>query len=498
MALAILVQPPLRDFYITPHRFSGLGLEAVRRTLKRRGWHVDIRVFPLEGPGRALPLPEALTHLKPHLLQGETGSVRFFTGWRRFGPSFADAAAAILRSEPDLIVLECFAWAYADDAIESTRAIRALQSASGTGGGAGPSVIVGGAGVTVFPDYFDESGLFDAVLPGDAESALGGYLDEPGCSTAAERPEPLWTARRIPGSTETGGSRVTAVFSRGCPKRCRFCSQFLTQGRILRTAPLTQVDRAVARWPHDTVEVNIEDDNLLLDRDYFFQVLDRIRARFPRIRIYAENGVDYTLIDDETLEALWKRGFRRYNLSLGSVHPEVLIAQHRPANLRRWERLVQEIDRRGGTSTTYFICGLAEDSPVRTASTLNYLTRFPTRPGISLFYPVPGLPGFTDRSPFRRHPSYLAAGSSAWPWTGSLTTEQMVTAFRLSRLIGLLNSQQTSGDPELLHRCLETEALWTRVRDHGETRLLRVPHQDEEMSRKVLRETAKLSHRYAD
>ncbi len=484
MPNALIVQPPLRDFYTTPHRFSGLGLEAVRRVFRANGWQARVRIFPVEGRPRVLPLPDALQHLAPHLIQGETGPARFFTHYRRFGPDFSEAARAIMRETPDLVVIGCFAFAYADDTIELARYIRKLAPRI--------PIITGGAGVTVFPEYFRKTDLFEAVLPGDAETALAGWLS-PGSPTSGRlgsptsgrkegrttglpaaldpHPEPVWTQH---------GRRITAVFSRGCPKRCRFCSQFLTQGRVLRTASMDTVDEMITRWPEGIEEVNIEDDNLLLVPDFFFAVLDRIRSRFPNVGVFAENGIDYTLIDPENLERLFASGFRVFNLSVGSIHAAVLRAEERPADLRRWEEVTHEIDRRGGTSTTYFICGLEDDSPERTATTLVYLSRFPTRPGISLFYPVPGLPGFTDRSLFSDGPSSRTAGSSAWPWTGSLTTAQMVTAFRLSRLIAA--PKRT----ELFDRCVETRMLWAEVRDHGKTRLVRVPEQDETLSRAVL------------
>ncbi len=462
MPLAVIAQAPLRDFYTTPHRFSALGLEAVSRTFRENGWDTEVLILPLLGGFRTLPLPSFLDHLKPHILPGETGPARFFTHYKRFGPDFMDAAKIILNHNPDLVALSCFAFAYADDTIELAQALRKISSKT--------RIIAGGAGVSAFKEYFEETGLFDAVLSGEAENTLEAWLkgSEPDCPQ--NEPEPLWTIT---------GNRITTVLSRGCPKRCRFCSQFLVHGRVLRKASMEAVKKMILSWPETVQEVNIEDDNLLLISDYFFEVLDLIRARFPGVRFFAENGMDYTLLNHSRLEELFHRGFRTFNLSLGSIHPDILASYERPADLIKWEALVQEIANRGAASTTYFICGLQDDSPLKTSATLKYIARFPTRPGISLFYPVPGLPGFTDKNLFRKHPPALTAGSSAWPWTGSLTTAQMVTAFRLSRLLALKTGS-------VWDRSVSTGTLWAEVRHQHGTKLIPVPGQEWELSSAVL------------
>ncbi|MCK5735715.1 MAG: hypothetical protein KAH21_04515, partial [Spirochaetaceae bacterium] len=83
--------------------------------------------------------------------------------------------------------------------------------------------------------------------------------------------------------------------------------------------------------------------------------------------------------------------------------------------------------------TTHFICGLAGDSTGDIIKTLRFLDRLPTQTGISNFYPVPGLEGFTDKDLFLNAAPGLALGSSVYPWTAALSSKQMITAFRLAR-----------------------------------------------------------------
>jgi hypothetical protein len=80
-------------------------------------------------------------------------------------------------------------------------------------------------------------------------------------------------------------------------------------------------------------------------------------------------------------------------------------------------------------------------------------------------------------------PPRLTAGSSAYPWTGALSTAQIVTAFRFSRLINLAKRQGRSNDEEeLLQRCFADRRLLTTLRDAGGgLDVARPPGLDEEL-----------------
>ncbi|MDO9263780.1 MAG: hypothetical protein Q7U02_07430, partial [Desulfosalsimonadaceae bacterium] len=104
--------------------------------------------------------------------------------------------------------------------------------------------------------------------------------------------------------------------------------------------------------------------------------------------------------------------------------------------------------------------------------------------GISLFYPVPGIPDYTDTRIFDRGPPSLCAGSSAFPWNGSLTTGQMVTAFRLARLVNLLKSDyQTDMDKALIDHVKRHHQLYTLEKTGKYKKIIPVPNMDAEMVR---------------
>ena len=355
---AVIAVPSFCDFYTTPHRLSALGEKIVETILHRRGWDTRLLHFPKTGK-QALPLPPALSHLKTCLVPGEFGPTAFFSKYHRFGPSAEDSAAIILRENPDAVFLSCFAFAYADDTLSLAGHLK-KQCPS-------VPVYVGGAGVSVLPEYFQAEDSIDAVIPGEAEGALATFAGE---NTAPENridqrldsPGGIDFSIATTQSSKTG-RWLTTTLSRGCPRRCQFCANHLTHGRVFRTVPIEAFLAALQTFPRDMpLHINFEDDNLLLDKDYFFAILEAIRKRFSRVDFSAENGMDYLLLDVKTLDRLIALGFRQFNLSMASLSPSILKDSHRRGDPEHLQEILSYLKRKNIPSITYFICGLKQDT----------------------------------------------------------------------------------------------------------------------------------------
>jgi len=500
---AVVVIPPVFDFYYTPHRSSGLGAEIVLNCLSARGLPARLLHFPLQSakPARQ-ELPAALNHLRPHIVENETGGLSFFSRYRRFGPSIEDCARQALADEPDLVLISCFAFCYADAAIELAERIRKADPR--------PRILAGGAGVSAYPDYFLRSPAIDFAMVGEAEVSLPLFLDILlSGSTRFDRVPNLYQTidktiippAHVKQTTDVEidfvlkKTRETsrAVFfstalSRGCPKACRFCSNFLSHGRTFRTIPAETIREGLSRMDpgrmagNRQVFINVEDDNLLLDPSYLFSVLDIFRSAFPHAGFLAENGMDYTLLTPDLLNRLMQYGIRQLNISMVSTDRRSLAFEHRTASLPLYEGIMETLKRCGIPSITYFICGLGRDTAESVVTDLVYLAERPTRVGISMFYPVPGIPDFSDKTRFDHVASNLCAGSSAYPWNGSLTTGRMITAFRLSRLVNLLKFRSRSAsDERLVERIMREKRLYTTVKNGRSREPVPVPNLDEDM-----------------
>lgn len=499
---AVVAVPPIKDFYSTPHRFASLGGKIVADILDRQGVESTFVNFPVLSR-RSLPieLPSALVHLRPFIIEGEFGRLSFFTRYQQFGPDIDECASLILGHQPDACFLSCFAFCYAEPLLELAALLKKRKPDL--------MIVAGGAGVSAYPGYFLRSQVIDYAISGEAEVSLPAFIRE----LRQERPEParvpnLWRLQDGSPSAPSKSAWTTSqdlqlsyvkvfetkrscrhltVLSRGCPLKCRFCSNHVAHGDEFRTMPLDRLRAGLANQPvndHESREIviDIEDDNLLIDPDYSLAALREFRSRFPECSFTAENGIDYRLLTPELANALIDLGMRQFNLSLASIDPRALVSENRPADLRRYEDLLALFARRGIPTVSYFICGLQDDDRESIARHLAYLQRQPTLIGISLFYPVPGLPGFEDRSRFDALSPALCAGSSAWPWNAAIGTETLVTAFRLARFVNLSKEPAISAENRaLLDRIRDEKKLYTRIMREGRREELPVPGMDEEL-----------------
>ncbi len=489
MNIAVIV-PPIEDFYHTPHRHASLGAEVVCTIIRQHGHESILLDFPCMG-SEATDIPGELGYLREVILPGEYGPTAFFTRRRRYGPSYEECAARIAALKPDLAALSCFAFAYSDSCLKLLRALRRLLPEC--------PVIVGGAGPSSMPDTFIGDNLADAVLRGEAEVSLPPLLDaflKAGSrkllqSICREIPNgvtaPLGKPPGPPGLTASAGeiqtacaaSAVTKRFqqfsasiSRGCPMHCRFCSISFSHGRDFRLPPLESaatriLERTAAEGvPGLPISINIEDDNLLADFGYCSALLERLTQQLGAISVTAENGMDYRLLDHERIDRLTALGMRKFNLSAGIVPSQASLQQRRSQDLALLEDLCRHLHAQGTETVVYAIAGFPGDSRRQSISALQFLRSIPAYSGLSLFYPVPGLPGCAAAAD---HPSVLSAGSSLYPWGESLSTREMAALFRLSRFINLEKHKHLSHrDKRLLDLIRRDKVLHTYIKGRDE------------------------------
>ncbi len=500
---------------------SALGARTVCRLAGAAGHETALLDFP-NLPKRPTPVsrPEALAYLNPFILN-ETGPLSFFTRYKRLGPEPEVCARMIIATEPDILLISCFAYAYAEDALALARAIREVSPDL--------AIVAGGAGATVLPEKYLYSGDISFVLAGEAETNLLQFLRE------YEKSDPDYSRvaglfaydgagivrgdkRRIADEDEldwvhslvTGrrGGRLNTSLSRGCPKACAFCSNHLCHGRVFRKIPVEKVIAGMettganyggarsagsrstdARSAGGTgIDVlNFEDDNLLADPGYTAAVIGHARAKLSAPVLMFENGIDAAYLGNGVLDSLIDSGLGQLNLSLGSIDSEVLAGASRDSTGDRIAELTAHAAARGVGSVTYFICGLPGDNRRTVVNNLLFLASVTSVIGISLFYPTPGIPGFTDTSAFLRIPAFFCCASSAYPWTKTLSTETLITAFRLARLINLVkNPEKATVHDSLIRAILRTRRLHTWQKTGAGMVIVPVPNQDEELAGDVI------------
>jgi hypothetical protein len=220
--------------------------------------------------------------------------------------------------------------------------------------------------------------------------------------------------------------------------------------------------------------LNIEDDNLLLKPDYLCRLLETLRQGNPGFSWTGENGLDYSLLSPELLIRLRRLGLSRLNISLGTPE-ENAGRENRFFDWGAYLGVLRTAQAAGLPVISYFICGLEGDRPENAPRLLARLAGLPTAAGLSLYYPG------GEQNPGEESPR-LWAGSSAYPWTGSLSTGELLTAFRLARFSRLLKQPLPSPEDRTLRdQILGEKRLWTRIGKGKEKALIPVPALDRKM-----------------
>jgi radical SAM superfamily enzyme YgiQ (UPF0313 family) len=454
----VLVQPPVEDFYFTPHRSSTLGLYSLAEYWGEKGHSCRVLNFTLKKPQKKrITLPDKLKYLNPFLqfYSKELRGTAFFNNYYRFGPSLDKCLEEIEIIKPDIIAVSCFAWSYAGTVKKLLEMLKEKRDLSDKP----PLLVVGGPGVTVMPDYF--STCADLILVGEGENAIDlieQRFRQKIFSSSGEiiNPDSPFRFPFVYNMHQARNNKynVIMMLSRGCPKMCSFCANYLTFGKTLRKIAVSEVIAGMDSLIDEILKgsqkgevklhVNFEDDNILFHKNYFLTILKYIKGKCELYNIIfsfsAENGIDYLLLDIDTLTDFKDLNLSQLNLSMASMDQRQLAEEKREGNLKKLELILAFSENLNIPVISYFICGLKEDTPEKIVETINYLHKLNTNIGISLYYPVPGLIDWQNRNIFLKEPPFLCCGSSSYAWNGSLSTKEMITAFRLARTSNFLKN----------------------------------------------------------
>jgi len=496
---AVIAIPSVCDFYFTPHRFSALGAQIVSKILNSLEIDNEILNFPLlVKSSQTIDLPKDIHYLKPYLFPNETGKTSYFTKYQRFGPDSLSCAKIIESKNPQVCFISCFAFSYAKEALDLANDIKRLNSAI--------LVIMGGAGVSSYPHYFVENECVDFAIAGEAEISVPKFMhalknNGPFDGIPGVFYKELYQNQLITKSNRTKSNAIIPVFSkvletnkttiisvslsRGCNKNCLFCSNSLTHGKGLRLSDINHVSELVETISIDQnkrIFINFEDDNLLFDTDYFLKVIHIFKNKLPGISFLAENGLDYLMLSQSLADILIELGFKSFNFTVGSIDESVLEKQNRKGHLAHYESLVKHIASKHIPVLSYFICGLNGDTKETIINVLAYLFKLPTQIGISMFYAIPGMADFQNYNFFTGRHSCVSNGSSAYPWYNSLSTQELITAFRLSRLANLMKQSKKSDlELQLIEKIKKDKKLYSFFKNKNKVEIEVVPNVNNEM-----------------
>ncbi len=467
----LLVQPPIRDFYLTAKRTIPYGLAAIAAAVRAQGLTVAILDGLARPKSRLLPLPPELNHVQPYYGRPDAAPFALFHRFRHFGYSFELIARRARDSAAPLVGISALCTPYAEEALATAAAIKALHPDG--------RIAMGGHHATLMPESLLASPAVDFVLRGEGEASLpllarclrtGGDLRavpgicfrRPDGTLSISAPAVMGRLEDFPppaldlldlGHYRRGGrGSAVVVAGRGCPFTCSYCSVGRDSWIPYRLRPAAEVvaelESAVTRQA--VAFIDFEDENLALDRVWFLDLLRRIETRFGGrgIELRAMNGLFPPTLDEEIVAAMARAGFKVLNLALVATDPEQLERFRRRDVRAEFARALALAEVNGMSAVGYVIVGAPFQKPGPSVEDLLLLAAQRVLAGVSVFYPAPGSRDYETCRELSLLPRHFGAmRASALPIEHTTRRIESVTLLRLGRILNFMKQLIDRGLP---------------------------------------------------
>ena len=467
----LLIQPPIRDFYLTAKRTIPYGLASIAAGLIEAGFSVQILDALATPKSRVVDLPPEMSYLRPFYGRPDQSPFALFHHFKHFGYSFDTIGQRVKKAQPFLVGISSLFSAYTNEAVQTAQIVKVYHPNC--------KIVVGGHHATAMPARVMESSAVDFVLQGEGEVSMArfakalrngtGYDEIPGLvyrkpdgslhvgeTVSVRNPDDLplpatqLIDQRYYRRNKTAGAVVVA--SRGCPLKCTYCSMGASSPLSYRQRSVASVIREIeiAVNQYHVGFIDFEDENLSLDRNWFLKLLDEIAPRFagkqPELR--AMNGLLPSALDEQVIAAMQAAGFRTLNLSLGTTAAAQLKRFQRPDVHRAFERALDLALTYDLQAVGYIIVGAPFQKAADSLKDLLYLAERRVLVGTSVFYPSPGSKDYMLCASLGLLPqNFSCMRSSALPLSHITTRKESVTLLRLSRIINFMKSLIDSGLP---------------------------------------------------
>lgn len=469
MVDVLLIQPPIRDFYLTAKRTIPYGLACLASTLIHEGFSVRILDALATSKSSTIDLPEEMAYVPKYYGKADRSPFALFHHYRHFGYSFDHIGNLARQSRAFLVGISSLFTPYMAEAIKTAETVKAYHPEC--------SIVVGGHHPSAHPESVMQSPAVDFVLRGEGEASIArlasavktgrGYDNIPGLvyrssngKLAITNPAIMSHPDRYPLPAthlihhkfykRAGRGSAVIVTSRGCPMKCSYCSvgawSYLPFRRRSIESVMREIESAVET--HNVGFIDFEDENLSLDRKWFIALLQEIAKRFGkhRLELRAMNGLYPPSLDKEVIESMKAAGFKTLNLSLGSISDDQLRRFQRSDVVAAFDQALNLSQAQGLNAIGYIIIGSPNQKALDSLSDLFFLAERRVLAGVSVFYPAPGSPDYDLCAELDLLPAHFSCmRSSALPLSHTTTRLETVTLLRLGRILNFMKSLLDAG-----------------------------------------------------
>ncbi len=165
MVDVLLIQPPIRDFYLTAKRTLPYGLTCIAAVLLQEGFSVDIFDGLAVSKSRIIDLPEEMAYVREYYSRPDRSPFGLFYHYRHFGYSFEHIGRVARASGAFLVGVSALFTPYFREALQAAEAVKKFHPAC--------EIVLGGHHPTALPMSAMEHPAIDFVLRGGRGSIHG-------------------------------------------------------------------------------------------------------------------------------------------------------------------------------------------------------------------------------------------------------------------------------------------------------------------------------------
>lgn len=466
----LLIQPPIKDFYLTRKRTVPYGLACLAASLEKSGYSVGLFDALATGKSKPINRPDRMAYLDAFYGRPDTSPFALFHQYRYFGYSQQHIKKIVKDSGAFLVGISSLFTAYSAEALQVAATVKSVDP--------GIVVVLGGHHPTALPEAAMQSEHVDFVIRGEAETSLpelalavktgrspemvpGIVFRRPGGSLKVS--EPVWiknldacappAVHLIKHKYYKRGPKGAAVVmaSRGCPLKCSYCAFGSGSGFPYRKRSVSAIIREIEGLVRDNdVEfIDFEDENLSMDRRWFMALLEAIQLRFGKrgLELRAMNGLFPPALDDEMIGTMQAAGFKTLNLAVGTTAVDQLNRFNRTNVSTAFDAALASARRYGLEAVGYIIAGAPDQAAADSLADLLYLAARRVLAGVSIFYPAPGSLDYARCQQRGLLPeSFGLMRATALPVDHKTSRLESVTLLRLGRILNFMKSLKDSGN----------------------------------------------------
>jgi Fe-S oxidoreductase len=377
---ALLINPPVYDAQYWARWSQPAGLLRIATLLQQRGYAIDF-VDCMETDVRGLVKKTMRSDVdgKPLFVKRDDIVKRLY----HFGLSLQDLERRLHSFQPPdeiwITSIMTYWW-------ESTRDVVMLAKRLFPHA----TVLVGGIYPTLAPEHALENLGADVIFKGELRDA-------------SQLPTDLTLYAKSP-------SYAILATSRGCPWDCVYCAaRTLNGGAKVRTRTTDDILEEVRyKYTHLGIRrFGFYEDNALINREHFIEVMEAIIASGLPLDLYAPEGFETRLLDEDVLRLMKRAGFEKIHLPLETVRSDINRQwNRRHSSTESFERALEAAIRAGFKPRTqeinaFVLFGLPDENLKDVVDSTLYAHHLVGSVIPMLFSPVP------STQVFRKYSGYL-------------------------------------------------------------------------------------------